>query len=149
MVLGDQHLPLRAGNLTRAHDKATVLVEPLLDAGAAEHERAGVGGIGKEVVDRRVAGPGPGDPARGRRPSRHEQPVRLHHQHHLPGGADLVEEPEHARDRGSHGLVGVHHDAVVGVVAVSDGHPLAELTFGRLVPQPGREPVTDEMELSL
>jgi len=88
-------------------------------------------------------------PARSRRPSRHEQPVGLHHQHDLPGGADLVEDAEHAGDRRSHGLVGVHHDAVVGVVAVTDGHSLAKLTLGRFVPQPGREAVADEMELGL
>jgi len=63
MVIGDQDLPLLARHqpIPSMHGPA-LGVDPLLGAGAAEHERPGIGRVGQQIVHRRVAGLRPGDP---------------------------------------------------------------------------------------
>ena len=68
MVLGQADRPLFERQLDRLDPHPPVGVEVLLLAGAAEHERARIGGVGEEVVHRPIAGAAPSGRA-ARRPS--------------------------------------------------------------------------------
>ena len=60
MVVGDQHRPLLARQQPVPGDaRVPAGVDALLGAGAAEHERPGIGRVGQEVVHRRVGRPAP------------------------------------------------------------------------------------------
>ena len=148
-MLGDQHRPLVAGQRHGACDHPAGRVEPLLGAVASEHERAGIAGVGQEVVHGRIGRGRPLDPAGPCRTSRQQQPVLAQRQQHLTRRAELGEPPEHGRDRLHHRLVGAEYDLVVVVIVEPDRETLAQLTTGGLVAQAGGQPGPDQMQLGL
>ena len=106
MVVGDEHLPLLARHQPnpRAHGPGD-RVHAFFGAGAAEHERPGVGGVGQQVVHRRVGRRRPGDPPGAVGPARQQHPVFTQPDQHLPRRAEFVEAAEHGGDRLAHRFV--------------------------------------------
>jgi hypothetical protein len=150
MVIGDQDLPL----LTRHHPIPSMHgpalgVDPLLGAGAAEHERPGIGRVGQHVVHRRVGGLGPEDPRGTVAPTREQHTVLAQPDQHLPGGTQFLETAEHRSDGLTNRLVGAQHHLVVLVVVQADRKALAQFTFGSLVFEPRGQPRPDQMQLGL
>ena len=84
MMTGDQHLPLVLrqlpvpGDLLPAGDLGP-------GGGLAEGERAGIGRVGQEVVDRGIGRLRPGDPAGAGLAAGQPQPPLPQRHHHLPG----------------------------------------------------------------
>ena len=92
MMIGNQDLPLLAGYQPIPRMQGPALgVDPLLGAGAAEHERPGIGRVGQQVVRRGVGGLGPDDPLGTVAPTRQQHAVFAQPDQHLPGGAEFVE----------------------------------------------------------
>ena len=124
-------------------------VEAFLGAGAAEHERPGIGRVGQEVVHRRIGRRRPLHPSGAGRPARQQQPVAAQRQQHLPASAQFGEAAEHRRDRLHHRLVGSDHHRAVLVVVEPDRQRLPQLPSRGLVPQPGGQPGADQVQLGL
>ena len=85
MVLGQADRPLLDRQLNGPPAHPSVLIDRLLLAGAAEHERARIGRVGEQVVHRRIGRRRPPHAPRADRPSR--QPLAFGDQlgHDLPG----------------------------------------------------------------
>jgi hypothetical protein len=88
-------------------------------------------------------------PAGAGRPTRQQQPVTAERQQHLPAGAQFGEAAEHRRYRLHHRLVGADHHRAGVVVVEPDRQELPQFTAGGLVPQPGSQPRSDQMQLGL
>ena len=149
VMAGDQHRPLLAGQLPHSADHLPGGVYPFPDAGAAEHERPGIGGVGQQVMHCRVGGRRPADPPRAGPPAGQQQPVFAQRQQHLAGRAELIEAPVNRRDRLGHRLIrGEDHPAVL-VVVQPHRQALPQLTTCGLVPQALGEPGADQVQLGL
>ena len=150
MVVGDEHLPLLARHqpIPRVHGPGD-RVHAFFGAGAAEHKRPGVGGVGQQVVHRRVGRRCPGDPPGAVAPPRQQHPVFAQPDQHLPRRAEFVEAAKHRDDRLAHRLIGGDHHPVVLVVVQADRKSLPQFAFGCLVFQPGGETGFDQMQLGL
>jgi hypothetical protein len=120
MVLGNADGPLFDRQLDRAAPHAPVLVELLLLAGAAEHERAGIGRVGQEVVHRAIARADPPDPARADRSARQLLVLGDQLLDDLARRAESPPQLEHAPDRVPDLLVGAGHDQTVLVAVQAD-----------------------------
>ena len=150
MVIGDQHFPLVTGQQPyRVCTRPVGRVDALLSAGAAEHERPGIGRVRQEIVDRRIGRRCPADPRATVASSRQQQPVLAQRQQYLSGRAELVEAAKDCRDRFPHRLIRGDDHTVVGVVVQPDRQSLAQLSAGGLVPQPGGQPRADQVQLGL
>ena len=146
-MVGDAHLPLLQRHLPGPGRDLAGFVDTALDLGPAEHERSGIDRVGEQIVDRRIGGLRPANPACARRAARQQEAIAPHGQQDLPGGAQLGEAAEHGGDRLGDGLVGAHHHAAVLVVVEPDGQALAKITACCLVPQPGVEAGAQQVEL--
>jgi hypothetical protein len=148
MVIGDQHGPFLARQQPHPNDHSPRSVDAFFGAGAAEHERPGIGRVGQEVVHRWIGRPRPGDPARSVAAPRQQQPVLAQGQQHLAGRAEFVEPAKHRGDRLDHRLIRRDDHPVVLVVVQPDRQALPQLSLGGLVLEPRGQPGADEMKFS-
>ncbi len=149
MMIRDGHLPLLTRQFLIAGNDAAGLVQTPAHLRSPEHVRPTIGGVGQEIVDRRVGRLGPADDPRAGGPARQPQTIRAQRQHHLTCRTQLVEPVEHSRDRGADRLIPAEHHPVVLVVVQPDRQQLAQLAPRGLVPQPGIEPRPQHVQLGL
>jgi hypothetical protein len=149
MVLGQADGPLLDRQLARGRAHLPGHIEALVGAGAAEHERARIRGIGQEVVHGGIARRRPADTVLADAPAR--QPLALGDQ--LPD--DLARRPEpapeheHAPDRVTHLLVAREHDPVALVALEPDRQVHPQLPPRGLAAQPAVQPRADQVQLGL
>ena len=121
MVLGQADRPLLERHLDVRTRTLAVRVDALLAAGAAEHERAGIGRVGQEVVHRAIAGARPPDRAAARpcgaaaAGPRRSAPITTWRAEPEP-----PPQHEHPLDRVADLLIGAQHDPPVLVAVQPD-----------------------------
>ena len=120
MVLGQADGPLLDRQLDRSRPDLAVLVQALALAGAAEHERAGIGRVGQEVVHGAIAGARPAHAPLADRPPRQLLALADQLADDLARRPEPAPEREHARDRVTDLLVGRQHDPAVLVAVEPD-----------------------------
>ena len=99
MVIADAGRPLLDRQPMPSAANVAMVTKLLLGPGAAGHERAGVDGIGEQVVDRRVADAWPAHPLLAGAPTRQQFALRDHLADDLAGRAAPAPQLEHASDR--------------------------------------------------
>ena len=149
MVIGQADGPLLDRDVDAADAHLSVLVEPLDDALAAEHERAGIRRVGQDVVHRPIARARPPDPALPDRAARQLLPLGDQLQRDLPRGAERSPQAEHPVDRVTDLLVRAQHYPVVVVAVQPDRQRQAQLAARGLVAQPADQSRADEVQLRL
>jgi hypothetical protein len=95
--------------------RSALVIEALLLAGLAEHERARIRRVGQEIVHRSIARSRPSDPAWSDRAPRQLLPLVDQFHHDLACRTLPAPEREHALDRVPGLLIGAEHDPVVFV----------------------------------
>ena len=120
MVIGQADRPLLDRHLARADLDLAVLVEALLLAGAAEHERAGIGRVGQEVVHRPIVRGRPPHAPLADASARKLLALRDQLADDLARRAEPVPQLEDALDRVAHLLIGGQHDPPVLVAIEPD-----------------------------
>jgi hypothetical protein len=149
MVVGDADGPLLHRQLDRPAPDAPLVVESLLLAGAAEHERARIGWVGEQVVHRAIARPRPAHAPLSDRPARQALVLGDQLAHHLARRAQTAPQLEHALDRVADLLVGGQHNAAAVVTLEPHRQVLLELAALGLVAQPAIQPGADQVQLGL
>ena len=136
MMVNEQHLPvLGAGHHTPAAGRGAAGVNVAFAAGTAVDVAARVGGVGQDLVHRRVGGRGPGQPPV---PGRGQlQAVLAQPQPDLAGRPAGGEPVEHRADRAADCLIGVRQDLPGCLAPDQPGRQRdAQFPAGGLVPQP-------------
>src|SRR5439155_10621341 len=99
MVLGQADRPLPDRHINAADAHLAVLVEALLPALASEHERAGIGRVGQQVVHRAIVRPSPADAPLPDRAPRQLLALGDQLHHDLTPRAQTPPHARHALDR--------------------------------------------------
>ena len=149
MVLGQADGPLLDRHLDGGGLDLARGVQALLLAGAPEHERPGIAGVGEEVVDRRIV--------RGRPPhapladpsARKLLAVGDQLADDLAGRPQPAPQLEDTLDRVAHLLVGRQHSPAVLVAIESDGEVHPQLATLGLGPQSAVQAGADQVQLGL
>ena len=149
MMPGDQDLPVFwPGHHPPLAGRGPGCVDVALGAGAAVDVGARVGGMGEDLVYRRVGGRDPGQLPVPQR--RQLQAVLPQPQPHLPGRPGRGEPVEHRADRAADRLIGVQQDLPGRLAPHQPGRQRdPQLAAGRLVPQPAEHPGAQHLQLSL
>ena len=156
VVIGDEDLPLVAGQAAAALAQRAARVKVAFLAGPAVDVRAGIGRVGQRGVHRMIGRLHPGDlrypaaaPGIGDLLQRPAQALLAQPQ---PGGAHRPargELAEDGRDDAGDRLVGVEADLPVGLAPdQADGQPAAQLAAGGLVPDAAFQPGPQHVQLS-
>jgi hypothetical protein len=149
MVLGQADRPLVHRHLAIVDLQPSGLVEALLAALAAEHERACIRGVSQEVMHGSIARPCPPNPSVPDRPARQQLLLGDQLKGDLARRSEPPPEHEDTLDRVPDLLVGAEHDAAVFVAVEPDRQRQLQLATGSLVTQPAVQAGADQVQLGL
>ena len=149
MVLGQADGPLLQRQLDGPDFDLAALVDALVGASSAEHERACIRRVGQQVVHGAIAGAGPAHPPLTDPAPRQLLALRDELGDDLARGPQPPPQHEHPLDRVAHLLIGAQDNAPVLVAIQPHREARAQLAAGSLVAQPAVQPGADEVKLGL
>ena len=148
VMIRDHHPPLLPGQPALPGSDLPVGPQVLLGPGAAIAEDPRIGGMGQDVVHRRVPCLRPHDLAGAQVPPGKQQLIGAETDHDLPGRPEFAEPAEHRGDRLGDRLIRRDDHLIVVVVVEPGGQVQPQLPAGGLAAQPFGQPRAQQVQLS-